>query len=149
LSTALRLLRGHFILLRSRGCVGCLALVVVIVVAIALRIRYIKTIPEAPIYTNSTLISQSSYDSEGVFYPWISSKYESSDSPEKIIQFYSQDGTCELSDKIEGRYICKGKATPFGDYMVYIDSAQFPIENQTPYTLEIQWEKGFILTISI
>ncbi len=125
-------------MLKSRWLVGCLSFVIVVAVAVALRIQYLNTIPEAPIYGHSTLINKLSQNSPGVFYPLITYYYKSSDAPEQVIQFYSQDGACK---QIEERFICNGRATPFGEYTAYIDSTQTPVDHQITYILEIRWEK--------
>jgi hypothetical protein len=114
------------------------------VLAIGLRLAYVNTIPTAPIYEHATFIKETREIRETN--ASISSYYQSTDAPEKIVEFYSQSTTCELSTYVEtvGRYICRGKASPFGNYTIYIDSAKYAFEHQTPFVVEVEWERYFI-----
>lgn len=126
-------------MLKSKRLIFLLFLMFVVISALFLRLQYISTVPTAPIYGNSILINEISQKGDGIYYPIATYNYKSPDAPTEIIEFYSQSGICEQNDAVEGRFVCNGKATPFGEYHVYIDSAKFLLEQQTFYSLEIQW----------
>ena len=62
--------------------------------------------------------------------------YVSSDAPENIIAFYKRMGSCEGDARSE---LCRGHATPTGEYFVYVDLTSFATQKETSYAIEIQW----------
>jgi hypothetical protein len=97
-------------------------------------------IPQAPVYTNSTLVDQISHTRSGVFYPLVTYTYSSEDSPDHVLDFYAQHGDCTESEFDKNRTVCHGNTAPSGDYTVYIDS---PIisDNLTTFILEVRWDR--------
>jgi hypothetical protein len=127
-----------------------LALMAILFCAVVLRLNYINSVPKAPVYNQSILVNEVSHNRPGVFYPLITYEYTSADAAEKIIQFYSRDALCEENDFIEGsRIVCSGEATPFGEYRVYIDSAQSASAIQTTYAIETRWERVPIISFEL
>ncbi len=132
---------GSNLFLSSGRLIKVLAVMAILLLAFVLRSHYVNSVPKATVYDQSILVNEVSHNRPGVFYPLISYEYTSADATEKIIQFYSQEGLCEQGDVIEGRFLCRGQATPFGEYTVYIDSAQSPSAIQTTYAIETRWER--------
>jgi hypothetical protein len=118
-----------------------LAVMVILFLTFVLRSHYVNSVPKAPVYDQSILVNENAYNWSGVSKPMISYEYTSADSPEKILEFYSQNAECEGGYVIEGRVVCRGQATPFGEYRVYIDSAQSPWAIQTTYAIETEWKR--------
>lgn len=121
--------------------VKILAVMAILFLAFVLRSHYTNSMPQAPLYDQSILVNEVSFNWPGVSKPMISYEYTSADSAEKILEFYSQDGVCERGDVIEGRVVCRGQAAPFGEYRVYIDLAPSSLAMQTIYTIETEWKR--------
>lgn len=94
--------------------------------------------PEAPVYPYSMLVDQVSMGVGTSNWPMVTFDYVSTDSPDKIIAFYQERGSCRENEGYE-RAMCRGKARPFGEYFVYIDLASYATEGKTPYALELRW----------
>jgi hypothetical protein len=94
--------------------------------------------PIAPVYLASILSDQTSSGVGVSANPLITYHYVASASPIDIITFYKTLGSCNVGAKILGREICQGKASPFGEYTIYIYYDELSQES-TSYTIEIRW----------
>lgn len=100
-----------------------------------------RTPPKAPIYPGSTLVNQVSSGVGTSGWPILTYDYVSAASPDKIVAFYEEKGTCGQGDnpRQKGRELCRGVASPFGEYFVYIDLNSHLSKGLTSYSLEIRW----------
>ena len=79
-------------------------------------------------------------DGIGTSRPIVTNQYESPDASEKIIAFYEEQGTCgEGNETIKSRELCRGQATPFGEYFVYIYLDSYASKGSTSFVIEIRW----------
>jgi len=93
--------------------------------------------PTAPVYPQSTLVSQKSYFAKSR-YPIAIHTYTSSGSPSDLIAFYENEAHCQESSDRE-RMMCNGEATPDGEFSVYIDLAEQEADGETTYVIEFHW----------
>jgi hypothetical protein len=91
------------------------------------------TIPEAPVYPDSVLVRKAViFDvSEYSVYEYT---YETTGSYEDIVEYYAAAG-CTPYDWL----VCKGSASPFGDYELYI--VDEPLSDAITYRLVVEWDK--------
>ena len=101
------------------------------------RCKQLNRPPDAPVYPGAELVNSAS-SGIGRSRPIVTHYYESTDSPEKIIAFYDEKGTCDVGDNIESRELCHGDATPFGEYFVFVDLNP-TIEGKAIFVIEIRW----------
>lgn len=109
------------------GCGGCIVLGYIVC-------KYMNVPPRAPVYPNSLLVEQTSWGVGRSRWPWINADYVVSTSPEGVVAFYMERGSCK---EYISRVVCRGESEPFGEYVAYIDL--IPADGQTHYTLEIRW----------
>jgi hypothetical protein len=102
------------------------------------RCKRLNTLPIAPVYTESELVDFASR-AIGRSRPMVTYYYESGSSPDKIIAFYEERGACGLGEDLKSRELCKGNATPSGEYFVYIDLDSYMTKGITTYAVEIIW----------
>ncbi len=111
------------------------------VVRIMIDCERAKVAPEVQVYPGSMLIHESL---EGVGLrtrPIVTRYYKSMDSPNTIVEFYQKQGICGLGENLSqtGHELCRGNATPFGEYFVYIDLDSYAFQGTTSYAIEIRW----------
>ncbi len=109
------------------------------IIALFINCQLHNSPPDVPIYPNSTLIEESSVGTDAL--PLHIYKYTAQTSAKEIIQFYEDKGRCGVANNGHKKdvEICLGKATPFGEYFVYVNLDPEESEGFTDYTLEIRW----------
>jgi len=112
-------------------CVICAAMT-------EIRCQRSKSPPEAPVYPRSKVVNHL-LSGIGTRRPRVTFYYESTDSPENIVAFYEERSSCDVGEPVEGRELCRGNATPFGEYFVYISLDSYAIKEITTYAVEIWW----------
>ncbi len=118
----------------------CLLLICVGVCAVTLAIDCARrnSPPSAPVYPQSTLVSQK-VDGLKSRYPIATYYYVSVDSPADLVAFYRDRGSCQES-RAWKRAVCHGGSTPFGEFFAYIDLASHQANGTTSYVIEIRWQ---------
>lgn len=114
---------------------GCVS----IAILLSARCTWLNIAPTAPVYPGAIVLRQVS-DGVGTSRPIITNQYASLDAPEKIIAFYEEQGSCdEGNEAMRSRELCRGEATPFGEYFVYVDLDSFASKGSTSFAIEIRW----------
>lgn len=95
------------------------------------------TIPEFPIYPDSSLLSEIdvlNYSSATV----LEYIYNSHASPTEILQFYATYATCYYYPSRQ-QHICEGDAKMFGSFSVFINDEHSDLTSE--YSLKLSWNK--------
>jgi hypothetical protein len=92
--------------------------------------------PTAFVYPDADLISQVELGTDR--HPLISYQYGSIDTPQDVIAFYEEHGSCRYIEDTS-RVVCQGRSIPFGEYFVYLDPTEYETDRGTLFTLEVEW----------
>jgi hypothetical protein len=127
---------------RKRGLVVGL----IIFAILLLLINHFRTIPQAPVFPESTLNDQNVYIHNDFWKPAMPNTvrlyYSALELPERIINYYQERGALCQEFSFDGSQgvTCEGKANPFGSYSAYIYPATYVSNGYTEFTIEIEWE---------
>lgn len=113
-------------------------LVIVVIVVVSTRCEYRNTVPEAPIHPNSVLVN-SELSGTGGSRPLATYYYEANSPVEEVIQFYSEQADCSVAEATSN-IVCRGNATPFGEYFVYVEAPPGLASGVTQYAVELRWQ---------
>ncbi len=107
-------------------------------VGVVVDCERLKSPPQAPVYPGSTL-SRQVLSGIGGGWPIADYYFTSADTPEKIVAFYAEKGSCGEGERVSGSERCHGNAAPFGEYYVLLDLASYASQGMTSYTVEVLW----------
>jgi hypothetical protein len=114
------------------------------------RCQELKSPPEVPVYPGSILVKEGSFGTDA--FPVHEYHYESTTSPEEIVEFYkSNEEVIEFYTTSIKRYcrptlgsdvkqVCTGSAKPFGSYEAVINLESTEAEPLTTYYITVRWE---------
>lgn len=128
--SSLKRTRIRFFIVSSALIAACLSAGGIFIVA---QCTYLKTVPTIPLLPNAVQTNKSVRGIEAG-YPFVTEAYVSSASREQIISFYREHGSCP---SIVSGATCGGKASPFGEYSIYISPTSTELTN---FSVEITWQ---------